>query len=267
MTKLDVQDVELFAGRALCTHRSAQAGRVFYASASSAIEYDGGRSRYAHRVIMQAPAAFEVDHINGDTLDNRRSNLRLCTRADNAANRRRLVHPHGFRGILNLRGKWVARLKVDQRVHTVGAYDSPIIAARVYDAAARFAFGDFAVTNFPDEIIPDEAQWPLEIFRGDLAQRLLAKGVSVADIAGRANVTPDLVARWLDQRATGHRPHGAEKPKIQEGIARLYRDGLSYGAIGRALGMDQSAVRGMAKRMVLGGKLEPRPYGQKFRSA
>lgn len=265
-TRLDTQDADLVAGRALCLHRSPQSDDVFYASLSREMDYEGGRSRYVHRIVMRAPAGLEVDHINGDTLDNRRHNLRLCSRAENAANRRRIVHPNGLRGIIRVRGKWAARLKVDQRVHSVGLYEDSTVAARVYDAAARFAFGAFAVTNFPAGETPEEARWPLEIFFGDFAYRLSAKGLTAAEIALRANATEETVSRWLAERASGQRPHGGEKPALQADIGRLYGEGLSYGAISRALGLQQSAVHAMAKRMVKAGKLSARPFGQKFLS-
>lgn len=91
----------------------------------------------------------ETDHRNRDGLDNRRINLRPCTRSQNLANRGK-VTPNGksssrFKGVgwHAQRGYWVARAK---RRH-IGVFESEIDAARAYDKAAKELFGEFALTN------------------------------------------------------------------------------------------------------------------------
>ena len=120
---------------------------------------DGPRPRrlpiWMHRVITNAPPGMQVDHINGDTLDNRKSNLRICTRAQNQANRKRdRDSPSRFKGV-HLRKdnqKYVAGIIVNGRRKHLGQFQSDIEAAKAYDAAAIALRGEYARVNFPREI-------------------------------------------------------------------------------------------------------------------
>lgn len=88
----------------------------------------GGKKTYLHRVIMNAPQGKVVDHINGDTLDNRKSNLRIISHQDNIENRTKLNknNKSGFRGVyLETRtGKWVAKYKVNYKNIQIGKYNT-----------------------------------------------------------------------------------------------------------------------------------------------
>lgn len=112
---------------------------------------DTSRSVAMHRMIMLPESGQEVDHINGDRLDNRRCNLRLCSRAENGRNRRRQrSSSFRFKGARKdwRRGKWQAYIKDDGIQRHLGCFESETEAARAYDAAAMRLFGDFARTNF-----------------------------------------------------------------------------------------------------------------------
>jgi hypothetical protein len=95
----------------------------------------------------------EVDHINGDGLDNRRSNLRLATHKENLANcaKRSATRckNHGFKGITfnPKNAKWVAQIAVNGKHIECGEYNTPSKAANAYDDAAVQYFGKFAKTN------------------------------------------------------------------------------------------------------------------------
>ena len=94
----------------------------------------------------------EVDHINRDKLDNRRSNLRLVTHTQNCVNASlRVTNTSGFKGVNFYRGKyWRAYIRVNYRHISLGFFPTAEAAARAYDEAAREHFGEFAFLNFPD---------------------------------------------------------------------------------------------------------------------
>lgn len=106
-----------------------------------------------HREIMGAAAGEYTDHINGDGLDNRRENLRLCSHAQNMSNsRHRSNNKSGFRGVdrPNPKGRWRAKITVNRRSIHLGYYDAKEEAARAYDEAAIRYFGEFARPNFTE---------------------------------------------------------------------------------------------------------------------
>lgn len=103
-----------------------------------------------HAVILDVPL---VDHVNGNGLDNRRSNLRPANFAENARNRpRRSDNTSGYKGVSwNRRnGKWQAYIGADRRQISLGHHATAEDAARAYDAAARELHGVFARLNFPE---------------------------------------------------------------------------------------------------------------------
>jgi len=107
-----------------------------------------------HREILRAPARLEVDHVNGDALDNRRCNLRLATDAQNRANYRKPVNARtsAFKGVTRYRDgvQWMSYIKQGGKRYHLGLFDSDVRAAEAYDNAARNRFGEFAWTNFAD---------------------------------------------------------------------------------------------------------------------
>lgn len=111
------------------------------------------RTYLMHREVLDAPKELVVDHRNGDTLDNRKQNLRLCTTAENLCNRKRPKHnKSGFKGVYfhKHNKKWKAQIKYQGKKYEAD-YDTPEAAARAYDTKARELHGEFARTNFPLE--------------------------------------------------------------------------------------------------------------------
>lgn len=101
-----------------------------------------------HRLILNAPDGILVDHKNGNTLDNRRCNLRLATHANNAQNGKvQSNNSSGFKGVCADGAWWRAEISVDSRRVWLGRYVSSTAAASAYDHAAREYHGEFAKTN------------------------------------------------------------------------------------------------------------------------
>lgn len=111
-----------------------------------------------HRaVIGDACAGLEVDHINGDKLDNRRCNLRVATRSENAVNRDSQPHSSKYRGVRKTKGRsmWTARICVNRKDIHLGQYKTEREAAKAYDDAATKYFGGFARLNSAREDFAD----------------------------------------------------------------------------------------------------------------
>lgn len=105
---------------------------------------------YLHRLITNAPRGLEVDHINGNPLDNRRENLRICSRSENEQNKVKRKGSSQYKGVFYAKReqRWIAKIQVNGRQTTLGYFKSEHDAARIYDAKARELFGAFARTNF-----------------------------------------------------------------------------------------------------------------------
>lgn len=111
--------------------------------------------RHMHRVIMELEDPnLQIDHINGNGLDNRKSNLRICTKEQNAKNIRfNKRNTSGFKGVHYRKdtNNWQARIKASSKNISLGSYLTSEEAAKAYDRAALQYHGEFANTNFPKE--------------------------------------------------------------------------------------------------------------------
>lgn len=116
-----------------------------------------GNGRYRklalHRYIMGDPAGAEIDHINRNTLDCRRSNLRLSSRYGNNRNatkpKRNAASSSKYRGVRWRRAKhkWEARIMANWKRYRLGYFDSEKDAAIAYNDAAIRLHGAFAILN------------------------------------------------------------------------------------------------------------------------
>jgi hypothetical protein len=103
-----------------------------------------------HRVILNPPIGFFIDHINGNGLDNRRENLRVVNRSENQWNRKTNKNSvSGIKGIKRRKndGKWRAVIRVHGKSIHIGYFDSLENAVDAYNESAKLYHGEFATLN------------------------------------------------------------------------------------------------------------------------
>lgn len=146
VTVIDFDDFEKVRGLKWCAQ--SRKGR-FHAA-----RYFGKKYEYLHRYLLDAPSGIEVDHKNGDGLDNRRENLRLATKTQQRQGYRRpkTGTTSKYRGVSRWNGydKWQAEISFNKKKIRLGGFDKEEDAARAYDKKARELFGEFASPNFPN---------------------------------------------------------------------------------------------------------------------
>ena len=106
-----------------------------------------------HRFIMNVnDKKVMIDHVNGNTLDNRKSNLRIADRMKNLRNSKlRSDSNCKYKGIGFRKGKYFARIQINPKKRLfLGYYNTDVDAAKAYDIAAKQYFGEFANLNFKE---------------------------------------------------------------------------------------------------------------------
>ena len=145
MTVIDVEDYPLvskYKWRVIGTK-----AKKFYAEA--------GRNRdriLMHRLILGITDRLEVDHKDGDGLNNRRKNIRPSTRSQNNMNRKSWTGR--YKGVVAIAPQFQAFIRKDHRKIYLGLYKTAEEAAMAYDVAAREYHGEFASLNFPSGEAP-----------------------------------------------------------------------------------------------------------------
>ncbi len=142
-----------------------------------------------HRLIMNAPPGVQVDHRDGNGLNNTRTNLRFATPAQNARNRAACrKNACGFKGVAGIEteGKWAATIHKNGRNIQLGKRSTPQDAARLYNAAAILLYGDFARLNN----VPSPTWHDLEIAKKRLQD---GQNMNVNNTSGYRGV------RWFER--------------------------------------------------------------------
>lgn len=147
-TLIDASDYDRVIGTTWSPRRN-QFG--WYVRAGS-LRYLAAHHRLLHAFIMRVKPGEMIDHISGDTLDNRKQNLRVVTHAQNSQNMRRPTFPgktSRFKGVCwsQYEGKWHASIRADGMRHDLGMFNDETAAALAYDAAASELHGEYARTN------------------------------------------------------------------------------------------------------------------------
>lgn len=124
-----------------------------FASAGYAISRfpNYGKLVLMHRIILGAKKGQSVDHKNGNGLDNRKSNIRLCSHKQNMMNRKKPSHnTSGYKGVTwdKQMKKWRVQIRHSETNSYIGLFKNIIDAANAYDKKAKEIFGEFARLNF-----------------------------------------------------------------------------------------------------------------------
>lgn len=139
---IDDDDYDKIAGYKWCFAKAGYA-------ASRKKNY--GEQVLMHRIILNAGKTQSVDHKNGNGLDNRKNNIRLCSHQQNMMNRKMPCHnTSGYKGVTwdKQMKKWRAQLRHSKTNSYVGLFSNIVEAAKEYDKKAREVFGEYARTNF-----------------------------------------------------------------------------------------------------------------------
>lgn len=132
-----------------CAHKMRR--RIYATRYGPRANSKSGPLIYMHRVLLDAPKGMQVDHINGNGLDNREENLRVVSNAQNqqAFQRKRRGCASIFRGVTwhKCLKKWMAKIEYRSRTVYLGVFEFEQDAARAYNEAAKNFFGAFASPN------------------------------------------------------------------------------------------------------------------------
>lgn len=104
-----------------------------------------------HRLITNCPKDKDIDHINGNGLDNRKCNLRICTHSENHQNRNKIStkSTSKYKGVYWYKStsKWRALIQINGKQKSLGYFEREIEAAKAYNFAALRYFKDYARIN------------------------------------------------------------------------------------------------------------------------
>ncbi len=125
---------------------------TFYALTSIGSTKSDHRPVYMHRLLLRPAKGFEVHHIDGNGLNNQRSNLALLTRKQHRNfNGPERANTTGFKGVGRLGSKFLAQIGKDGRHYYLGLFKTPEEAALAYDRKALELFNGLTYLNFPAE--------------------------------------------------------------------------------------------------------------------
>lgn len=102
-----------------------------------------------HRIIMNTPKGMDTDHIDHNPLNNRKSNLRICSRSENSMNTITTTGTSKYKGVYwnKKNKKWIAQIKIDYKNIYLGSFYNEEDAAIAYNNKATELFGDFKLVN------------------------------------------------------------------------------------------------------------------------
>jgi HNH endonuclease len=109
------------------------------------VGYVEGKAKRIHRLITGEPIGMDVDHEDGDKLNNLLSNLRVCTHRLNCFNNKLSKrNKSGHKGVYPRHNRWRAVIQYDGRLRHLGTFETKLQAHEAYAKAARLYHGEFA---------------------------------------------------------------------------------------------------------------------------
>jgi hypothetical protein len=141
---VDDADYETLSQFKWSVFHSGGANRKYYAQRSPHPKH---QTILMHRMLMDYPGGMEIDHINGNGLDNRKCNLRICSKSQNMANRGKTKrNQSGAKGIIwdKANQRWMARIAIQRKTYFLGRFERIEDARSAYARAAQKYFGEFA---------------------------------------------------------------------------------------------------------------------------
>jgi hypothetical protein len=120
-------------------------------ASNSTIIYARCGAIFLHRFILGLKDKhIKCDHIDGNGLNNTKSNLRICTHSENMRNRRKQEHCSIYKGVGRVQGRWRSSIKYNGKTTHIGYFNTDYQAAVAYDIIAKSLFGAFSNLNFPN---------------------------------------------------------------------------------------------------------------------
>lgn len=150
---IDAEDAEMVLPYRWCFNRVTNGKAYVHRRLPKA---EGGKMIKLHRLIMQVVdnSSVCVDHINGDPLDNRKENLRVCQQGENMRNYRHAWGKEGIRGIRKTpSGKFRARIRYKYKQYEIGTFDTQHDASVAYAFASSLLHGDFGSLPGHDKFV------------------------------------------------------------------------------------------------------------------
>jgi len=143
---IDLKDLDIikdFSWMTMYNHKDLKRGINIYA-----ITRQNKKTILMHRLIMGAKKGQFIDHINRNSLDNRRCNLRFCTPSQNSVNTIKKRNKRIYRGVVKTNKKYRAMIRINKKQTYLGVFEDDVSAAKRYDKEARKVYKEFAITNF-----------------------------------------------------------------------------------------------------------------------
>lgn len=144
---VDDEDLEKVSNYTWCLRWAN--GRKAYVRARVPNSGQPGKCIMLHRFIVDAPKWCVVDHVDGNPLNNTRSNLRVCTQAENSRNSISVSGSSKYKGVSYVKriNKWRSYIKFNYKQIFLGYFKEEIDAAYAYNDAAKLYFKEFARLN------------------------------------------------------------------------------------------------------------------------